>query len=390
MTAGEGVRVTVAASPEEIDGVRASWDALQRDAPATDPRFFLEFSAAEPGAIRPHVVLLERDGVPEAALVAKIRRMSLPRRLGPVTLYSPTLRALVVVDGGVLGLVEPGTAATLVDALLAVLERGEADVCVIRHVPLPSPLRDAILQHVPRHRRSIERRAEVRWSRPIPDDYDELLATLSKNARKGLRSSISRLEREFGDRLALRAFRSPSELDGYFHDAEEISRETYQRDLGVGFRDDDAARRLATFTAERGWFRGWVLYLDERPVAFDLGVVYRQTFHWISGGFDPAFAEHRPGAYLTARILKEICADPAVSALDFGLGDADYKRRLACSRQLERDVVFFAARARPLWINLVRNTLTLATEPIRAFRKTKIGGRIVTRIEHRRRRLRAS
>jgi hypothetical protein len=154
----------------------------------------------------------------------------------------------------------------------------------------------------------------TRWTRTLPDDYDELLASLSAKTRKGLRSAVSRLERELGSRFSVRAFHAAFELDDFFLDAEEVSRQTYQRDLGVGFRDDDAARRLASFAAESGWFRGWILYLDDQPVAFDMGVVYGRTFHWINGAFDPAFAKHRPGTCLTALVLRDLCADPLVSA----------------------------------------------------------------------------
>jgi CelD/BcsL family acetyltransferase involved in cellulose biosynthesis len=62
--------------------------------------------------------------------------------------------------------------------------------------------------------------------------------------------------------------------------------------------------------------------------------------------------------YLIGRVIEELCEDPQISALDFGLGDADYKRRLGCEFRLESDVILSAARLRPLWVTGVNRTVT--------------------------------
>jgi hypothetical protein len=182
--------------------------------------------------------------------------------------------------------------------------------------------------------------------------------------RKSLQSTASRLERELGPRLSFEAFRDGSRLDVFFRDAESVASKTYQRSLGVGFQDDERTRRLSREAVDRGWFRGWLLYVDERPIAYEQGFVYRGTFRWTAGGFDPELAPYRPGTYSIAKVIQDLCADPDVHAVDFGLGDADYKRRLGCSARLEDDVFISAPRLRPIWMISVNSAVTVLAQVV--------------------------
>jgi CelD/BcsL family acetyltransferase involved in cellulose biosynthesis len=64
---------------------------------------------------------------------------------------------------------------------------------------------------------------------------------------------------------------------------------------------------------------------------------------------------------LQLRMIEELCADPTVSLLDMGFGDADYKRRLGNRSWQEAEVVVYAARLRPLLINAARSGCAAAS-----------------------------
>ena len=78
---------------------------------------------------------------------------------------------------------------------------------------------------------------------------------------------------------------------------------------------------------ERGWFRAYVLYLDDEPVAFWQGQAYNGVFSTGVPGFDPAYADHRVGNYVLFKLIADLCADESIETLDYGFGDAEYKRR---------------------------------------------------------------
>ena len=51
---------------------------------------------------------------------------------------------------------------------------------------------------------------------------------------------------------------------------------------------------------------------------------------------------------------EDLCEDPELTLLDFGFGDAEYKRRFGDRSWHEEDVLIYARRPRPVLINLVR------------------------------------
>jgi CelD/BcsL family acetyltransferase involved in cellulose biosynthesis len=46
-------------------------------------------------------------------------------------------------------------------------------------------------------------------------------------------------------------------------------------------------------------------------------------------GYDPAFASHSPGLVLLPRLIEDLVTTRAADSVDFGAGDADYKRMFA-------------------------------------------------------------
>lgn len=130
-----------------------------------------------------------------------------------------------------------------------------------------------------------------------------------------------------------------------------MARKTYQRGLGVALADTPEQRAVIRVGLEHGWFRTYVLRLDGRPIAFWPGYAYRGTFFIGTPGYDPEFGRYRIGNHLLGRMIDEFCADPDVDAVDFGFGDAEYKRRLGNESWEEGSILLFAPTPRALAIN---------------------------------------
>jgi CelD/BcsL family acetyltransferase involved in cellulose biosynthesis len=222
----------------------------------------------------------------------------------------------------------------------------------------------------------------VHWRSALPGTLEEFLAPRKKKVRWQARKDLASLGETYGDTLEVRVFRRPSELHRLFRDSEVVHRKTYQSALGVGFSTGDLHRRLTELAMARGWFRGYVLYLRDRPAAFWHGNAFGGVFGIGATGFDPAYTEDRPGTYLLMKVIEDLCADPAVQTLDFGFGDADYKRHFGDESWVEEDVVVFEPRARPVALNLAGTALQGTTAAARAALE-KVGG--LARLRQRRR-----
>lgn len=351
----------------EVEALRPLWESVQSPFVTSDIDFVLTFVRNAPGRMRPHAVVVgEEDGEPMGVISCRKEDIDLPVQLGPKTVLSPRVRALTVTYGGVMGKVDETTAPAFLDALFRSVEPGEVDLVRLRMLEVGSPLHVAARSRAPALRLRRLPPRMVHWRADLPPSLDEYLARRSKRRRETVRRYSNRLERTYGDEARVEVFRSREGIERLVADSALVHRESYQHVLGVGFSDERVQRKLMELGLDRGWFRGYVLYLRGRPAAFWHGSAYRGTFGIGATGFDPAYAEDRPGTYLLMRLVADLCADESVQTLDFGFGDADYKRHFGDASVLEEDVVVFEPRARPLALNAVSTVLEGGSRTARA------------------------
>ena len=349
--------VRVARSVEEVESLRADWTPLLGDSVHTDPDYILWSVSEEPHVIQPHVLAIERDGRVEGIVVARIADARLPCKLGHTTVYAPTVRALCVTREGWLGRADAYTAEVILDELLAALDRREADVILFRQLEQDSVLHRAALARATfATRRQHAARTDVRWQIELQPTLEEYLAFRFvvhaqdcaphlEPARAGLRRPLvdQGLPRCLGSRCVPRRRRGCRVAD-------------VPAPAGCGLLGHDRQRARLTALAAHGWLRGYVLYLDGQPIAFELGELYRGRFDSLAGAYDPDHGHQRVGAYLLLKAIEDLGAEP-VSLFDFGFGDAEYKSKLAHRRFEEGDLVIYARRPRPIWIKFARTAL---------------------------------
>jgi CelD/BcsL family acetyltransferase involved in cellulose biosynthesis len=353
----EGFTVTVARSVAEVEELRPKWERLQGNQLTTDLDWFLTTVEHDPRAQRPHVIYLERDGEPQGMVLGRLQDIELRCRLGYRKLYEPPLRVVTVVYGGFLGPLAEANPQALLGTLASSVRRGEVDALNLPSVRVGSPLADAVGGMSARARRSTTA-TRAHWYKAIPDSFDAFLGDLSSSTRQGVKRYANKLEREFADSLELRSVTSLDELEGFFADGAAVAAKTYQGGLGVGVRqDDELQRHLVRLGLERGWFRAYVLSLAGEPAAFWHGYAYRGTFRTMVPGYDPAYAKLNIGTYVLMKLIADLCDDPTIESLDYGLGDAEYKRRFGDGFWEEQDVAVFSPTLRALRIHAVRSVL---------------------------------
>jgi CelD/BcsL family acetyltransferase involved in cellulose biosynthesis len=342
-------------SPEELESVREAWSGLGFGHIDADIDYLQAVVATRAEVVRPYVVLVERDGEPDGMLVGRLEDRVLPARFGYATLWRPSLRCITVVHAGVSG--SDSAVQAMVAALLGALADGEADAAFLHRVAVGSPLHaEALSQARPA---CVERFAAPsrHWAADLPETFEAFERALPKSLRGNARRDGRKLVEAFGDRIEIKRFGAGSELEPMVADLEHVARRTYQRGLGAGFRavEDLPLVRLAL---GRGWWSAWVMYVEGSPCAFEIGHVYGDTFFSAAKGFDPDYGRHNVGTFLQMRMLRDLCEDPHVRTVDFGFGDADYKRRCATRGWDETDLVVYAPRVRPLLVGALRNAAT--------------------------------
>jgi len=141
------------------------------------------------------------------------------------------------------------------------------------------------------------------------------------------------------------------------HDAEVIARESYQRRLRVGFYEKPAVRARVELAAREGWLRAYILYLNGAPTAFWIGSLHNKVFFSDYLGYRPDYAKYGPGIYLMMKVIDDDLLNArgrVADWIDFGGGNARYKRQLGNCKREEVPVYVFASRFKPLAYNATR------------------------------------
>jgi len=349
------VAVRVARTAEELDALRDAWLALEPRSIDALPDVFGAVLDGRDEVQAAHVAVAERDGVPVALAVGRIEDRTAEARFGYATLHRARLRTLTVVHGGVVGATEDAEVNdALAAALVAAVDAREADAVFFHKLALDSPRPRAVLAAAPRRRRQRFLAVDRHWTRELPESYEAFLSSLRR--RKHLKYYMRRLEKEYGDRLVLTRLHRPEDLEPLLADVEVVASRTYQRGLDAGFHAERDREIVRTGLAA-GRYNAWVLAIDGAPVAFEYGELFDGTYFLGGKGYVPELADKSLGNYVALNVLRELIGEGSAQRIDFGFGDADYKRSFGDDGWDEADLTVYAARPRPLAINALHSAI---------------------------------
>jgi hypothetical protein len=347
---------------EELRNVWESWPG-NRD---SEMRSYLEFLRLSPRTERPHVLVVYRGGRPDAILVGRIDLGHISCRLGYLGLNLPA-KILCFVYGALRGNASKENCDLIVSSILRSLSDREADAAYMNFLRHDSPLCQLSMQKPGLLSRDYLRATQPHFAATLPTSADEFYKGLSKSVRGNLKEKQKKLIKDFSGNVKIRCFREVGELDGLFHDAEQIAAKSYQRGLGVGFVDNPTTRNQLRQLAERGYLRSYVLYVVGKPCAFMIGDVNEGTYGSNYTGYDEALAKYSPGMYLMAKAIEEFCEDSAdrVRGVDLGPGYSFHKQALCNEKWMETAVYIFAPTMRGFCFNVVRSLIGTMDQTIK-------------------------
>lgn len=348
--------IKVAKSGKEVEEIRNIWEKLQCH-PNADIDFYLNIVNSREEIIRPHVIILYSGETPKAMMIGRIEERTIDLKIGYKTICKPKVLALAVIHGGILGDISPDIADALTSELIASLDQGEADIVFLSNIRVDSSIYKMAQEKPIFLCREYLIISNLHWKMSVPSAIDEFLKKLKSKHRYWMRRTKRLLEKDFEGKIAIRSFHDSGRLDKLCKDAEEIAKETYQRGLGAGFIDNDENRKRLHLSADRGWLRAYIMYNDEKPIAFWIGAVYQKTFYSKFTGYNQEYKKYEPGTIIFMKMLEDLCQDD-VDGFDFGLGDAFYKKRFGDTNWEEAVVYIFAPTLKGILLNIIR-TITI-------------------------------
>lgn len=338
---------TVATTFEQMEQLRPVWEALAPRDIDSDIDFFSTVVANAQLVLNPTIVHMRNPGGRDLMAVSRRETLHIPFRFGYARLGKAVVRAVVVTFDGILGARSAADEAALMKELYGFLDRGEAEFILMRNVPVAGTLFREALAAAGSGLRAMASPPSVRWVADIPSTFEEFLQRRSSKSRSTIRRKARQLEDTFAN-VRVHRYCRPDELATMCAEMEQVASKSYQRRLGVGFTGTPMQIALIRHGLEMGRYRTWMLYLNGQPVAFWNGFAYRDTFFIGTPAFDPEYGKHSVGSYAMMHMMEDLCAEPAITRLDFGHGEADYKSAFGRADRLESDVYLAARRLSPV------------------------------------------
>ncbi len=358
-----GRRLSLVDSPEELERLRDFWQLLVWH-PYTDLDYYLTELQTDPSVVRPYALVLQQNGRPTGLAVGRVVDAGLNIQFGYKTVLKPSLRTLVIHSRGILGDTSEAACKWILDALLEQLAAGAFDLVRLQGLPLTSPLYPLARGRPAPGMRDWLPAVAPSWQLKCFESYEQFLRAHPK-LKKNLKYYSNLMRRYCGGAETVKCFSDRTDLDFLMSELETVAAKSWQRGLGVGYVCDAKTRKMFDFMMTRGWLRAYVLYMDEKPVAFNYGVRYGTLFVDETPGFDPAYGKFRVGKYMFLKVIEMMHQDDEVERIDFGPGNAQDKQLYCNQSELVSDVLIFAPRPRLLAMNVLRSVIAIAHRRIK-------------------------
>jgi Acetyltransferase (GNAT) domain len=346
----EQLSVEVADSFPAVEALRPIWSKWAHTL-ETDIDYYLHNLKSDSTVLRPYVITVCHEGIPQAMLVGQIRRRRVSSVVSFVNITGPKVKVLEMITGGRIGRQSAAIDKLLVRQLSNALRNAEVDLLCFQRLPLQSDLFRE-LQQVPGLLMK-ERVPQVFCYSVVPltAPPGKRARALSGKNRREVRRKTRILQRAFPGNARFKCFSDPSELDAGLRDAATVDGSTWQHYLGYGLLNTPHARENLAFCVRRGWLRIYVMYVEDSPVAFLIGQHYRQTFYCQHAGYRLDFARYSVGSLLTTWVLESLAA-AGVEQVDLGEGGQEHNRRLGCDVRQAGTVHLYSSTLRGLCANV--------------------------------------
>ncbi len=343
---------------DEIETIRPIWEQMQNDEPYpvvdADIDYYLSVVKASGDRVQPYITLVKKDDKPIALVIGRRENYSIKLRLGYKTLFSPKLDCIVIVYRGLLGQLDEEICGLIDGRFTELLKKSDVDAVFFSYLRTDS----IFYRQIHRNFRFLSRShfpvIEPHWRMSIPKSIDEFYAARSKKHRQHLRQYQNKLERDYNGKVKICTYIRPHESAQAIKDASYISQNTYLHSLGVGAVETPRKQEILYKAALKGWFRGYILYIEDKPAAYRFAYRYGRTYFGTGTGYAPKWRQYRIGTILFLRVIDDLCKEGTVDYYDFGFGDAEYKRHYSNLCWQETSVSIFAPRFYPTFVNMLQ------------------------------------
>ena len=161
----------------------------------------------------------------------------------------------------------------------------------------------------------------------LEGDWDGYLRDKSQNFRSDLKRKGNKA-RKAG--VEIRRFTEPDSVPAVLEAIYAIETRSWKEGTQTSITTNPVAQafygRFLPRSAQAGWFESFLLYLEGRPVAYDMGVRFAGRYYMLKTSYDHALSEWSPGVVLREHVVRHLFEE-RVREHDFLGDDEPWKMR---------------------------------------------------------------
>lgn len=358
MKSRDNITISVIEEIDKIENVRSSWESLQWY-PYSDINYYVNIISHHQNFISPYIIVIYRNKKAVSLIISRVIKDKYSIKVGYKSLFSVPLKTLEILYGGILGETSDEIQQLVLERIKADFKKRKYDIIKFKYLDIKDgrflkfTKADDILI------RSLLRVVNPHWRLRIPESFDEFVSGTSASTKKYIHRYTKRFEKRMSGRFEIKLFTHPSGLETIMIDTEEVASKTYQRALNIGMKNDKKTYNEYYYLLKNNRLNVWILYIDNKPAAFWIGISYKNVFLSSATGFDPQFKTERIGSYLLLQMIKKYCEDKKIEILDFGFGFADYKKNFGNEVFKESSITLYSPSFKGVYLKTIMNFFKL-------------------------------
>ncbi len=270
---------------------------------------------------------------------------------------------------------EPTVATAMLDAVLEHVP--EAEAVYFKSIPETSAWADMIMQAGGASGKAFGyvSRATAFHSLELPEKFDEYLGQFGKKKRYNLKRQVRLMEEAYGGDMRLDCITGQDQIDLFLATAEAVAAGSW-KDAGLTaayVRTPTNHARYADL-ARRGLLRGYLIRHGERPVASVIGYQFGDTYHYADIAYSKSDIHLSPGSVLLFLIIRDLIENTGMRSVNFGMGDADYKRQFGNRHGRDQAVWMMRATARSRVICAAHGSAKRLSQRLKSLRTRAASG----------------
>ncbi len=192
----------------------------------------------------------------------------------------------------------------------------------------------------------------------INGDYESFFKSKSKHFQREQLRKLNKIKKEGNVRLE--RISSPSQIEKAIVDILKIERNSWKEKQGTSFTADPKLALfysdIARYTAQKGWYRSYILYLNSNPIAHLFGIAYQNKYYALKTSYDLNYRNLSPGVVLFQLVLQDVF-EAKISEFDFLGVESRWKNELASGLRKHVDVYLYSRSPLSVSKKLYENSL---------------------------------